>query len=378
MSAHIVVATGLYPPDIGGPATYARMIEQGLPERDISLTVVPYGPSRKWPVLLRHAIYFFRLYKASRNCDGIYSLDPISVGVASSLVARLRKTPFLIRLGGDYAWEQGRQRFGVSDSLDVYTAKSKKHYSLFVRLLAHIQIRVVSSADLVIVPSEYLRSVVLCWPNVEETKVKVIYSALYPLAVTETKTSLREQLGYEGYVIVSASRLVPWKGFMSLLEAFLEVRRLHEDITLVIAGDGPDREAMEEYIEANDLAQYVRMVGALGKETLGVTIAGADLFVLNTGYEGLSHQLLEVMDLGVPILTTEVGGNPELIKHGQHGHLVEYNNIQALAEAIVHLKESPDLTARYVQNARLRSKDFHKDIVQDQLAHCINTLCQKT
>lgn len=120
------------------------------------------------------------------------------------------------------------------------------------------------------------------------------------------------------------------------------------------------------------------MVGALGKETLGVTIAGADLFVLNTGYEGLSHQLLEVMDLGVPILTTEVGGNPELIKHGQHGHLVEYNNIQALAEAIVHLKESPDLTARYVQNARLRSKDFHKDIVQDQLAHCINTLCQKT
>jgi glycosyltransferase involved in cell wall biosynthesis len=225
----------------------------------------------------------------------------------------------------------------------------------------------------VIAPSEYLKRIIATW-GVDPDRIRVIYSALFPLAVDESKSALREQLDYKGIVITTVGRLVLWKGFMELIEVVAEVRKEIPEVSLVIIGDGPQHEALLASIVRHGLQDHVRLVGRLGKDALGAAIKASDLFVLNTSYEGLSHQLLEVMDLGVPIVTTNVGGNPELITDGVSGVLVEARDNEALRKAIVSALRNEHLRVQMTQNARVRIQDFSQDVVVAQLAQLLKSL----
>src|SRR3989344_2738828 len=109
----ILVATGLYPPDIGGPATYTKMLETHLPKRGVELTVAPYGWVRRYPKIFRHTAFMWKLIRESRGCDAIYALDPVSVGLPALIASKITRKPLFLRIVGDYAWEQGQLRFGV-------------------------------------------------------------------------------------------------------------------------------------------------------------------------------------------------------------------------------------------------------------------------
>lgn len=367
----ILIATGLYPPEIGGPATYTRMLEEKLPPFGFVLDVVPFGIVRHLPKGIRHVVYAYTLFKKAKEADIVYALDSISVGIPAWFISVLRRKTFMIRLGGDYAWEQGQQRFGLHATLDEYTAHKNKA-SLPVRVLASIQGFIVRRAQKVIVPSEYMKSIVSTW-HVKPDRLQVIYSALFPLEVTQSKESLREQLSYDDFVITTVGRLVPWKGFEAMIEV---VAKLNETFpaTLIIAGDGPLDEVLKNKITALGVEDKVRMVGRLSKDALGATIKGSDVFVLNTAYEGLSHQLLEVMDIGVPIVTTPVGGNVELVTDSISGLFAEFDNVSELRSAILRIHDNAELKTRLVQNARVRSKDFAQDTVIKDLVTVLRSL----
>lgn len=362
MDRKLMIAAGLYPPDIGGPATYAKMIEEELPKRGLETTVLPFSAVRSYPFLLRHVLYAFKLWRRRKDLAAIYALDPISVGLPALLVSRLCRRPFVLRLGGDYAWEQGRVRFGLSATLDEYT-KDRKNADWRTRVLARLEDLVVARASLVIVPSQYLKNIVSTWPGVLARRVVVINSALSPIHIPQSKEELREHLGYKGFTIVSAGRLVPWKGFAELIDAVAEIPKAN----LVIVGEGPEEERLKALAKARGLSLRVRFLGAQNKEALGGFIKAADLFVLNTGYEGLSHQILEAMYLEVPVLTTRIGGNPEVIKDGENGVLVKYGNGEALKEAIERLCADKELRERLARNAVLTLKNFNRDKVVDEL-----------
>lgn len=352
----LLIATGLYPPEIGGPATYATMLEKRLPDFDVEVKVVPFGWVRGYPKVIRHLVYAWKLFNEEKDFDVVYALDGVSVGLPALLAARLRRKKFMVRLGGDYAWEQGMQRFGLKTLLDDYT-KNPKQAPFMVRVLAFVQTFVTRRAVKVVLPSEYLKSIVVTW-GVKEDRAVVVNSALFPLSVDGTKEELRAQLNYNTPTIVSAGRLVPWKGFVGLLEAVAKLKVDIPYINLVIVGDGPERPKIEAAIDKYNLTNQVRMVGRISKDALGATIKAADVFVLNTAYEGLSHQLIEVMDLGVPIVTTKVGGNPELIKDGINGLLVPCNDTDALTEAMKRVLLNSDTAGRMVQSARAKAKEF--------------------
>jgi len=357
----LLIATGLYPPEIGGPATYTEMLEEMLPGYGVQVVTVPFGTVRHLPKLVRHAVFAWKLLKEAKRADAIYALDSISVGLPAWVVSVLARRPFLVRLGGDYAWEQGAQRFGVAQNLDEYT-QNPSGVPLPVKILASIQTFVVKRARKVVAPSAYLKKVIGSW-GVQEDKIVVIYSALQPLSVEASRNELREQLSYEGKVIVSVGRLVPWKGFVELIDAFASLKKEMPECTLVIIGDGPLQVSLQEKVAALGLHDSVRLVGRMGKDALGAAIKASDVFVLNTAYEGLSHQLLEVMDLGVPIVTTHVGGNIELIKDGVTGFMVAPNDVTALGEAVARLLQSEELRTRMVQHAKVRAKDFSREKV---------------
>ncbi|MFT5036486.1 MAG: glycosyltransferase involved in cell wall biosynthesis [Candidatus Azotimanducaceae bacterium] len=305
-----------------------------------------------------------------RKCDAIYALDSVSVGLPALLVSYLTRKPFLIRLGGDYAWEQGRIRFGLAMSLDEYTADTSGR-PIMVRVLARIQSFVVCRAQLVIAPSEYLKKIISTW-GVRTEKIKVVYSALFPLPVTETQEVLRKRLEYNGPVLITAARLTPWKGVSSLIEMVAKLEQEIPDLVLVVAGDGEAKESLERKAMELRVAHRVRFVGRLSKEALGAAIKGADAFVYNTSYEGLPHQLLEVMELGIPIVTTNIAGNREILTDGVHALLCDPNDLDSLSLAVKRILESEHLRTQLTQNARVRSREFSKEVVSKELTQILH------
>jgi glycosyltransferase involved in cell wall biosynthesis len=367
----LLIATGLYPPEIGGPATYVSMLERRLPEFGFSLTVVPFSLVRKLPKLQRHFAYARELWKHAGAVDAIYALDPISVGFPALIVSVLKRKPLFIRLGGDYAWEQGQQRFGLKENLDEYTHNPKRA-SWQVKLLAGLQRFVVRRAKKVIAPSEYLKRIIVSW-GIPGERVQVIYSALSSLSIDVNKNDLRTQLQYEGKVITTAGRLVPWKGMHELIDVFAVLQKDIPDLFLSIIGDGPEGNALQAHVERLSLERKVRFTGKLSKTDLGNAVKGSDVFVLNSSYEGLSHQLLEVMQLGVPIVATDVGGNPELIVNEVSGLLVPHGDKEALGEAIRRIVENDALALRLSQTARVRVQHFTEDEVLVHLVDVFKT-----
>jgi len=368
----ILIATGLYAPDIGGPATYTAMLEKHLTQQDHEIAVVPFREVRSYPKGIRHIIYWYRVYRAARDVRVVYALDPISVGLPALLAARLRRKTFLLRLGGDYAWEQGRVRFGLQNTLDEYTEEPALA-PMRVRVLARLQTLVAKQAALVIAPSEYLKKIIVSW-GVADEKVRVVYSSLSPLTPTLDKPTAQKELRATSPVIVTSARLVPWKGVQALINVTQKVIKQYPECTLLIAGDGPEKPALEAYVAKCNLTKQVRFLGRLDKAELANVKQAADVFVLNTAYEGLSHELLEVMDLGVPIVTTIAGGNIELLTNDKEALLVEFNNENELFEAIMTVLTSHQTAGRLVQFARGRSKAFSEAVVIESLLQVLAEL----
>ncbi len=353
----IVIATGLYPPDIGGPATYTKFLERHLPQHGIEYSVVSFRDVRRYPRIIRHIIFFFLLIKEGRSADILYALDTVSVGVPTAIVSGLIRKKLYLRVPGDYAWEQGQQRFGITATLDDYLKETKKPFP--VRILAWLQTFVAKRATKVVVPSDYMRGVVGSW-GVDPKKVIRIYSALSPMHVPETKEDLRKKFAYSGFVVMTAARLTPWKGIDVLIES---VVRLHNEgvaISLSIMGEGTERAHLESIIAREGAEGYVQLFGMVNKQTLAEHIKASDVFVLNTSYEGLSHQLIEVMDIGTPIITTPVGGNVELIDDMKNGLFIPYNDRDALCNALVRIKDDHDFSNQLVVNAHEKVKLFRE------------------
>jgi len=367
----VLIATGIYAPQIGGPATYVKILERLLPTHNVSVEVVSFSSVIKLPIIIRHILFGYHLYKAGKDADIIYALDPISVGIPSAIVAWIIKKRFFVRIAGDYAWEQGVQRFKVKDHLDVFSKKNDDYF-VPVLILKKLQKTVAESAEKIIVPSKYFKGVILNW-GIDSKKIKVIHSVAEEIPFQGRKKDLRDMLMFDGKIIVSAGRLVPWKGFEALIEITPKLVEKYSSFKLLIAGDGPDMKKLSKMVTRKKLDDHIALTGSLEFDVLSKYIRVADVFVLNTNYEGLSHQLLEVMSIGTPIVTTDVGGNPELIDDTKSGLLVRFNNKKELYESITSILDDQSLSEKLVRNAKTKLKNFNAENMVEKLAQALDS-----
>lgn len=314
----LVIATPLYPPEIGGPATYAKLLESGLPEKGTEVELVKFSEVRHLPKIIRHYAYYRHVLKAARNADAVLALDPVSVGLPAMYAARKAEKPFVVKIVGDYAWEQGTQRFGITQTLDEFVKMSQR--SFLVRIFQRIQTRVTHGAARVIVPSDYLKNIVTTW-GIPNEKIKVIYNAVITdkSEIGNVPESVRNLPGIR---VVTAGRLVPWKNIDQVIEvvdkvmgATWAVRRGGKQISLIIIGDGPQRRELEARATLLLKSNFV-FTGQLSHADTLATMKAADIFILNSSYEGLSHVLIEAQSLGIPSIVTNVGGNIEVVLKG--------------------------------------------------------------
>ncbi len=327
----LLIATPLYFPEIGGPATYTKFLEENLPKDQFEIEVVRFGDVKHLPYIIRHIAFFWKVFRRAKKADIVYALDPLGVGLPAGFAAKLRHKRFFLRIAGDRAWETAQQKFGITESLDTFSGSKK--YFLPIRLLKFGQARCAKMAEKIIVPSNYLKTIVSNW-GVKKEKISVIYNAFHFAEISESKETLRQKFGMKGTVFISAGRMVVWKGFEAVIRLMPKLKKEISDAVLCIAGDGPEKEKLERLAKELSLQNEVIFLGNIPKDELLRRIKASDVFVLNTFYEGFAHQLLEAMSVGTPVVSTNIGGNPELIEDQKEGFLVQYNDEEALLSAL--------------------------------------------
>ena len=364
----LVIATPLYPPDSGGPATYAHLLATHLPaamgekgERD-EVALVKFSDVRHLPKVIRHLAYFFNVLSAAQKADVILALDPVSTGFPAILAAGILHKPFVVKIVGDFAWEQGRQRFGITNNLDDFVRQGRVPFP--VAFLRSIQTFVAHHATRIIVPSHYLERIIITW-GINPEKISVIYNSIE----VEEKSGVHET----GNVIVTVARLVPWKGISELIDAVATVRKEIPDASLLIIGDGPDEAILMEKGK-KVLGDAISFAGPRSHEEVLQAMSASSVFVLNSTYEGLSHVLIEALHLGKVIVATDAGGNSELIKDDVNGILVPVGDTETLAKALVRALKDKDARSRFSAHARESSHRFAVPVMISMTRELLSSL----
>jgi len=341
----------------GGPTTYTGILKKYLPEKGIDVEVLPFDKA-PGPKIIRNIAYIFQIAKAASGDSIIYTRDPVSTGFPALLASKIKRKPLLLKVVGDYAWEQGRQRFGVEEGLDDFLKKGD--YSFGVKLFRFLQRAVARASVRIIVPSEYLKKVVIAW-GIDERKIEVIPNSFNKEHLPkESKEDLRKELKWgDEKVLISVGRMVPWKGFEKLIEAYERIEKETGNARLLIIGDGPDLVNIKEKALTSE-AENIEIIEKLPHEDLMKYIKTSDVFVLNTGYEGLSHLLLEASALGTPITTTTKGGNKEIFENEKTATFFEYDNVNDIEEKVLTLLTDNEKQER-LSKAALRLSEQYKE-----------------
>lgn len=369
----IIIAAEIFPPDIGGPATYSTRLAGELLARGHDVKLICYGEkddvkyspspiriSRQNKLPVRYVKYFWSLLKMSFSADVIYAQGPVSSGWPALWVKKILGKKLVVKVVGDYAWEQARNAKIFSGSLEDF---QKLRFSGKTSWLKRIEKKVCQKADAVIVPSCYLKNIVAGWGVVGE-KIKVVYNSFTKINLMIGKNQAKEKIKLNGDLILSIGRLVGWKGFPALIEIMPRLLSVNPNFKLIIIGEGPEKETLEKKISSLKLQDKIFLTGKINYPEIILYLKAVDLFVLNSGYEGLSHTILEAMAAGVPIIASKIGGNLELIKHNYNGWLVDYNDKEALFNSILNLWRDKNLQNKFTDNSEkfLEKFEFSKMI----------------
>ncbi len=341
----VVFATGIFPPDIGGPANSVSLLAEAWSALGHTVTVVTYSDieddgvrrayrliriPRAQPLWKRYAAFFFALWRAADGASVIFAQDAIASGLSAWLAARGRGSRLVVRIAGDFAWEQAQVKHGYRETIETF---QRDRLPFGLTLLRASQRFVYRAADRAIAPSRYLGGLLKSW-GVSESRIRVISNGVHPPSVAPAPKR-------HPHRIVAAARLTPWKNLDVLIKAMPRVLERFPDASLLIAGDGPELERLQALASAPMLAGKIELVGRLPREALWTAIAESGVFALISSYEGFSHQLVEAFACGTAVVASRAGGNTELVDDGRNGLLVPPGEAAALSEALLRFLEDP-------------------------------------
>ncbi len=246
----------------------------------------------------------------------------------------------------------------IQHGLEMNDAEAKSKIKRYKRnrirqILSHFtdQIVVVSNATKEFVCGEW---------GTSEKKVRLVYNGVdlsYHKNVGKDKRNIRNQLGIEkdDLIIGSVGRLMRVKNYTCLIKAFGRVSANTRKVKLLIIGDGPEREELTSLIRELNLGDQTILLGH--RPDVKELLTAMDIFVLSSISEGVSIALLEAMACSLPIVATNVGGNPEVIETNKSGLLANSNDPEALSSAIDMLIADPARRKDLGKNARVRVEE---------------------
>ena len=343
----VVVVSGIWPPDVGGPASHAPALADALVEAGHTVEVVttadlapdtqPYPVhwvARDRPAPLRHLAVAREVRRAAQGADRVYATTMVR---RAALGAALGRRPLVVKLVADEAYERERRAGRFAGTLEEFQAERR---GLRLRFLRATRTAALRRARCIVVPSAYLRQIAIGW-GLDPSRVDLVPNPAPEVPEHPTRDEARATLGIDGFALGVAGRLTAQKALGDTLEALARV----PDVALLVLGDGPERAKLERRAGELGLADRVRFLGAGTRDDVIALFRAVDAALLTSAWENLPHTLLEALATGTPVIATAVGGIPEVVRDGENGLLVPPRDIAAIASAIDRLVHDDALRA---------------------------------
>lgn len=186
-------------------------------------------------------------------------------------------------------------------------------------------------------------------------RIQVIFNAVDPAAWAgeRSESTLRAELGIpeDRFVMLCASRFADDKGHHYLLSSVKRLREISDvPFTLVLAGDGPLLESRKAQAEELGLEDCVKFIGF--RKDIKNLYKASDLYVNSSQHEALSFLIVEAMAAGLPVVATDMAGNPDIVNdETKCGLAVKYEDPDSMAAALKRMMEEPDFRAQCARNA---------------------------
>lgn len=318
----IVIAAAIFPPDIGGPASHIHRLAEELSSRRVKVSVITYSKTRAavpgdsfdviripvgLPTLLRGVVYLVSLFISAASYQNIFAQDITSTGLLAVIVKKiLPHKRLIIRIGGDLLWERETENGGTNlSTIDYYKMGAYKKEFIY-----RVGKFVMSSADQIIVPAEFLKDIYVNYYKISASKILVLRNPI-PFSVYDPG-HLREIGPVEHIsadrVVLFAGRFIKFKNVPMLIRTFFSVYDKIKPAKLVLIGNGPEKQKYIEIISGHPLMDKVEVINTLSQGDLFSKIKESTICVCPSWTEPNSNFSLECMSYGKPVLMTKNNG----------------------------------------------------------------------
>lgn len=286
----ILIASGIYPPDIGGPAQYARNLyetwknmkdAQGRPVHDVK--VAAYRWERIAPPGLRHLLYFTKIIRKGWNADLILVLDTWSAAVPAMYACKLMRKKYLIRTGGDFLWETYTERTGDLVLFKDFYKTSMSKLSRKERLIFKLGGNALRNASKVIFSTEWQKKIFEDAYRLDSAKSIIV----------ENHCGERETfIEPENRMFVAGTRPLKWKNIEFLKECFAEAEKVVEERGLPPIELDCGKAVYDSFVEKirRSYAVILMSLGDISPNMIFDAIKCGTPFVL-TSENGIGHLL---------------------------------------------------------------------------------------
>lgn len=359
----ILLVSGIYPPDIGGPATFVPKLADYAAEKGCKVSILTLAKSaeethdknklvkkirRETSKLIRFPKVVFTAIKMMEDCDGVFA-NGLHEEIGISLIFRKRKS--IAKIVGDPVWERAVNR--KNTELDISNFNLRKLPPLYW-VQRRLLVFSLNKFSLVTCPSEELVEIVRLWGV--KTSVKMIPNGVNPVEVDS---------GKKDFDIVTVSRLVKWKKIDAVIRAAAIAKA-----NLCVVGDGPELENLKKL--AVSLNANVTFTGEVTEDAALAYMQKSTIYILFSLYEGLSFSLLQAMAAGNAVIVSNARGNVDVITHEKNGLIVDIDKESDLTSCIQILLANPKLRVAISDQAIKTVSE--KYLLEDNLALLLNYL----
>ncbi|MHA1797145.1 MAG: glycosyltransferase family 4 protein [Candidatus Helarchaeota archaeon] len=361
MNFRLSILTGIFPPDIGGPATYCYRLKNSLEDLGFQVSIITYKDTylkiedkknikridRKFPLPLKLILTILNSLKIIPKTDLIYAQDPILTAIPAVLLSKIFKKKLIFKIVGDQAWETSRRYNWTSDDINKFQITQ---YSSKIQLLKQIQRFLCKFPSKIIVPSVYLKKLINSW-GIDNKKIIVIKNSINFKESIKKKVNANFKTNFEDVYLLSVGRLENWKRFDIVIKT---LSKLQNKFKLFIVGEGTDLKKLQSLTKQLGIQDRVYFLGKLDHQDLLNLYGEIDIVILLSEYEGYSHVLIEALLNKKYIIATKIGGNPEIIQDQKNGILIK-NDVNELRKAILkitngEIKLKPEFSKKWTWN----------------------------